>query len=42
MDLLLRKRPSGVMPLTGPSAAVLDRLAARQELVHLIVLPLVL
>jgi Holliday junction resolvase RusA-like endonuclease len=42
MDLLLRKRPFGVIPFTEPSAAVLDRLDARREFVHLIVLPLVL
>jgi hypothetical protein len=42
MDLLLRKRPLGSTPFTDPSDEVLDRLAARQEFVHVAVLPLVL
>ena len=41
MDLLLRKRPLSTTPFTDPSDAVLDRLAAGREFVHVIVLPFV-
>ena len=42
MDLLLRKRPLGATPFTDPSDAMLDRLAAGREFVHVSVLPFVL
>jgi crossover junction endodeoxyribonuclease RusA len=41
MDLLLRKRPLGATPFTDPSDAVLHRLAAGREFVHVMVLPFV-